>query len=67
MALKGLGQWKLQMTSENYELLSKGLAQQLAKSLEHIILQKKYHSMGAVILEKEIRLVVNCYVRYVRG
>ncbi|CAD8108855.1 unnamed protein product [Paramecium primaurelia] len=58
-AFKGLNQWKTQFTQDNYEQMSLHLCYSIAKQLEQIIMNKKFHQTGAVILEKEVRTSIN--------
>ncbi|KAL4495100.1 hypothetical protein ABPG72_007207 [Tetrahymena utriculariae] len=55
-----LNQWKNQFTKENYELFMTEFSQMLAENFERVITDnKKYHLMGAFLLDKEIRNIVN--------
>lgn len=56
---QGLEQWRTQMSVDNYEQMIMQLGSGMAKTLEQIVMSKQYHQMGAIIMEKEIRTIIN--------
>ncbi|KAM3137343.1 hypothetical protein pb186bvf_010523 [Paramecium bursaria] len=53
--------WQKQFNYDNYELLIYHSSSIAAKNLEVIIMQKQYHFIGAILVEKEIRNIVNYF------
>ena len=47
-----LNQWKTQLSSNNFEIFIVNFCESLSKTLESIIFEKKFHQMGALLLDK---------------
>jgi hypothetical protein len=45
-------QWSKQLTKTNFERFILYFSESLARSLEGLILSKKYHQLGAILLDK---------------
>jgi hypothetical protein len=56
-----LHQWKVQMTRDNFDQFIMLLCENLAKSFENMVLSKKFHQYGAILLDKEIRNIISFF------
>lgn len=43
------------------------LCENVSKNLEQIIMSKQFHQMGGIIVEKEMRSIINFFARWACG
>lgn len=48
-------QWKKQLTKTNFERFISAFCENLAKTLEALAFTRKYHQLGAILLDKVIQ------------
>jgi len=54
-------QWRTQLTKTNFERFICKFSEVIARTLESYIMGKKYHQLGAMLLDKEIRNLINYF------
>jgi hypothetical protein len=47
-----MNQWKKQLSKTNFERFISAFCENIAKTLEALIFTKKYHQLGAILLDK---------------